>query len=285
MSRRKPHYQHISRYSAREAVPPDELERRLHGTALPDNKGQPISEGAREARALLEKARQIKQANQPEKTMPDLKTALSTALSVAQKQSLSKIVTDWDDEPKSAVPAQTQVEPEKQLGRVLFQVTNNVTRSTFYFVRDNPGLTSMQVQDKLEVQGFKRTSTSSIISQLLRQNLIKKDGDRLYSVVPEYVPVKCSSVMRRREEQERKDAAKAQAKAQKAPQRKKLVVVKRKTTSVSSGQGIGDLLAAKLAEPTIPVTTAPWSAETHANGLTLAQAKALYSYLHNIFGA
>lgn len=115
--------------------------------------------------------------------MPDMQTALS------------KILNEWDK------PIEEINQPENQMettqapteGKTLFRTTNNVTRATFNFIRDNPGHTRRGVIDKLETFGYKEGSTTSLITQMLNQRLIRKDENGgLHANFPEYTPLKSS---------------------------------------------------------------------------------------------
>jgi hypothetical protein len=74
----------------------------------------------------------------------------------------------------------------------LFTITNNVTRSTFDIIRDNPGITRKETVDKLTPRGYKSSSTATLISQMIRQRLVRIEGDALYANFPEYVPLRAS---------------------------------------------------------------------------------------------
>jgi len=101
--------------------------------------------------------------------MTDIKTALSQAMS------------DWDE----------AVEPPKAH---LFKTTNNVTRSTFNAVRDNPGCKRKPILAQLETKGFKLASTTSILSQMIKQRLIREEDDgTLYANFKDYVPLKATA--------------------------------------------------------------------------------------------
>ena len=110
--------------------------------------------------------------------MPDIQTALS------------KVLNEWDE---------TNNQPEKQMEQTqtkpyLFKTTNNVTRNTFNAVRDNPGMTRKVVLAKLENQGHKLASTTSILSQMIKQRLVREeDNGMLYANFKEYVPLKGTS--------------------------------------------------------------------------------------------
>lgn len=113
--------------------------------------------------------------------MPDIKSALSAALN------------EWDDY------IETNKQPEKQMEQTqtkpyLFKTTNNVTRNTFNAVRDNPGMTRKTVLAKLETQGHKLASTTSILSQMIKQRLVRQEDDgTLHANFKDYVPLKATA--------------------------------------------------------------------------------------------
>ena len=110
--------------------------------------------------------------------MPDIRTALS------------KVLNEWDEsnnQPENQVE-QTQTKPH------YFKTTNNVTRSTFEEVRDNPGFTRKVILAKLETKGFKLASTTSILSQMIKQRLVREEDDgTLHANFKEYMPLKATS--------------------------------------------------------------------------------------------
>jgi hypothetical protein len=72
-------------------------------------------------------------------------------------------------------------------------ITNNVTRSTFNFVRDNPGVRYAEALRALEAQGFKESSITALFSQMRRAGLFVRDADNRYTAVgTEYVPMKAT---------------------------------------------------------------------------------------------
>jgi hypothetical protein len=94
------------------------------------------------------------------------------------KEKLEAAIAEWE-EPK---------------GKQLFKTTNNVTRSTFNAVRDNPGCTRKVILALLETKGFKLASTTSILSQMLKQRLIREEDDgTLHANFKEYMPLKATS--------------------------------------------------------------------------------------------
>lgn len=111
--------------------------------------------------------------------MPDIKTALSS------------VINQWE---KSSAPV--VAEPPKTAFR--FQPTTNVSRATFEAVRDNPGKTRIELVDLLGKQGFPATSTTSILSRMLRQGTAQMDDERgVHVTTPEYVPLKSGTALKK----------------------------------------------------------------------------------------
>jgi hypothetical protein len=86
--------------------------------------------------------------------MPDIKTALATALK------------EWEP------PAEgTVIEPAAPAPK------RNMTRDTFAIVRDNPGISRADAIERLQAMGHKPVSTGSILYQLVRAKMIDEaDG-------------------------------------------------------------------------------------------------------------
>jgi hypothetical protein len=165
--------------------------------------------------------------------MPDIKTALEKALN------------EWEPEPTPAKP--------------YFTVTNNVTRVTFEYVRDNPGKTRIEVAKALEKQGFKPGSVSSLLGQMIKQGMMRENANLLYATTNEYAPLKGSKVLKG-----------LSAKPQEQ-QRKVVKLVNTRTGEVLNST------------PAPQINTA-WDAETLLNNLSIKQARALYDELRKIFG-
>jgi len=160
------------------------------------------------------------------------------------KSELNKVLTEWNT-------------PEAQPAtKAYFSVTNNVTRITFDYVRDNPGKTRKEVAVALEKQGYKPSSVTSLLGQMVKQGLFRESTGLLYVTTGEYTPLKSSKKMKALEEKPQ------------APQRKVVTIVRK-----------------PKAEPTpAPQINAAWDAETLLNNLSIKQARALYDELRKIFG-
>jgi hypothetical protein len=206
--------------------------------------------------------------------MPDMQTALKTALSQTLQQ--------WDDDgeappPPSVQPVSTSfpvTSNQTPTMTNLFNVTNNVSRSTFNYIKDNPGSTRQEIIIALEHTGFTKSSVAALISQMNKAKMIHKTNDLWYVDVPEYIPIKNTTYVKKK------------AKAQK------------KTTGVT---GIGALLKAKIeAAPTpdrletpanIPTQQATMTTivrtrkpEDIIGNMTVYQARELYVHLKQMFG-
>jgi hypothetical protein len=175
--------------------------------------------------------------------MPDIASALQKALN------------EW--EPPVPTPTPT---PTPTPAKPYFTVTNNVTRVTFDYVRDNPGKTRVEVAKAMEKQGFKPGSVSSLLGQMIKQGMMRESAHLLYATIPEYTPIKGSKAM------------KALAAKPQEQQRKKVVLINKRT-----GEVVG---AAPEVEPT-PVVK-EWSPDDVIDKLTVHQAIALFKALRNV---
>jgi hypothetical protein len=164
------------------------------------------------------------------------------------KSELSKVLNEWNPSETT-----TMTQPASP---VHFAVTNNVTRVTFEYVRDNPGKNRVEVAKALEKQGYKPGSVSSLLGQMIKQGMMRESAHLLYVMTNEYTPLKGSKVLKAM-------TAKPQE------QQRKIVTITRK--------------AAPVAEPTPQINSA-WDAEVMLNNLSIKQARALYDELRKIFG-
>jgi hypothetical protein len=71
-----------------------------------------------------------------------------------------------------------------------FKPTNNVSRETFNYIKDNPGLTRSQVGKGMEDKGFKKGSVISLATQFLRQNMVRTTNGGLFVMQDNYTPLK-----------------------------------------------------------------------------------------------
>ena len=69
-------------------------------------------------------------------------------------------------------------------------VTNNVSRTTFNYIRDNAGITRAEAIIALEHAGFNSNSVTSLIGQMLKNRLIRDENGGLHANQKEYTPLK-----------------------------------------------------------------------------------------------
>jgi len=170
--------------------------------------------------------------------MPDMRTEMR------------KVVETWD-------MTKTDQQPKEQTIKHIpfFKVTNNVTRATFDYVKNNPRQSCKEICAALEKDGYKSTSVGSLLTQFVKNGLCVRDNMNNYTaLVNEYSPIK----------------VRKQPKAKQAKQ----VIEKAKATR---GQGIAALSPQ-------PIVKTAWDVETVINNIGLKQAHELYRELHTYFG-
>jgi len=165
--------------------------------------------------------------------MPDIKTALSGILS------------EWELDNQ-------QQEKQVETQQPYFSVTNNVTRATFDYVKNNPASSFGEVSRALAQRGYKPSSVGSLLTQFLKKGMCTRDAQNRYSVaVAEYVPMKPTKKLKAKQ-----------------------VIEKAKATR---GEGI----AALSAQPTQRLV---WDVDAVLNTMSITQARAMYDALKKIFG-
>jgi hypothetical protein len=178
--------------------------------------------------------------------MPDLQTEMQ------------KILRTWEE----PYPQPEATETTKET--TVFKPTNNVTKATFNFIRDNSGCARNDAIRILVSQGHKKSSVSSLLGQMLRQGHIYKDSDGLLRPNgKEYTPIKSS-----------KTIAKREAKVAKP----KTFKLKTSKTTEPSAESLG--LAALVLDHT-PIRT---SIDVIMDTVSLNDAHELYRRLHLYFG-
>jgi hypothetical protein len=168
-------------------------------------------------------------------TMPDLQTEMQ------------KILQSWD-QPETT---ETTQQPETT-ENTMFKPTTNTSRACFNIVRDNPYKTKREYVKLLEQQGFKSSSTASLISQMTRQGLLSVDDMGLiHSNQTEYSPLKAVKVFKAK---------------------------KVKTSKLRTSEEV-EAPKPRLIE--VPVRT---NIEVILDTITLSEAHELYGKLHRYFG-
>ena len=134
--------------------------------------------------------------------MPDIQTAF--------KQALSRTLQEWDDDGEIVSPPSPTINttinnsvsaPSQEIPmKKMFGITNNISRVTFNYIKDNPGSTRKEIIEALEHQGFAGGSTSSLIAQMRRNNMIHETNNAYYADIPEYRPIKSLKAMKKLEQ-------------------------------------------------------------------------------------
>jgi hypothetical protein len=228
--------------------------------------------------------------------MPDIQTALKAALSTTLRE--------WDDDgeesPQTSSTINNSVSAPSQniqgipMTKHTFPIKNNISRTTFNYVRDNPGSKRTEIIIALEHLGYNKGSVSSLIAQMRKSNLIHSTDDLYYADVKEYTPIKSNY----------KPVA-----SRKLKPALEVVKTKRKYTK-RNVTGLGELLKAKLENPLMPNPSQDaMDAAAYAMGghepttnkrfvslvrnrepqdilkdMTVYQAHALYVHLKQMFG-
>ena len=110
--------------------------------------------------------------------MPDIQTALSNALKTT--------INDWEKDDMQTAQINTQ-------GKKFFDITNNVTRATFEYVKNHPNETSPEICASMAKLGYKESSVGSLIAQFAKQGLAERDDrGRYITIVDEYRPLKAA---------------------------------------------------------------------------------------------
>ena len=204
--------------------------------------------------------------------MPDIQTALSNALTQSR---VREIPSDWDKE--NSTTKDNTVQPYR------FQPTNNVTRETFNFVRDNPGLRAKQIIERMVARNFNASSVGSLLGQLARNSLVALDRNtRTYHAIAEqYVPIKVSTLKASREAEKKaaRAAARAAKKAVQSTQPKVEDVVQPVVEKEYDAPAIPTPAATTAEEPPMHLTAAK-VLET----LSIKEAHILYRELQTMFG-
>jgi hypothetical protein len=210
--------------------------------------------------------------------MPDIQTAFKSAL--------TKTLTEWDDDegtpvpvPSSKQPVSLSSVPTQGIPMVkTFNVTNNISRVTFSYIKDNPGSTRKEIITALEHQGYGAGSVSSLIAQMRRNKMIHETNGLHYADIDEYRPLKSLKAIKKME-------------GEPTPKRK----YEKKAVT-----GIGALLREKLenaptitaSEPLLHTTQRKAfvslvrvkSPEDILKDMTVYQAHDLYVHLKQMFG-
>lgn len=213
--------------------------------------------------------------------MPDIKSALQRALEQGKREYLNKTLNEWDEDEQKQIKGELMT---TTTAKNLFKPTNNASRDTFNYIRNNPGQRIAEIRAGLKQH--KESTVSSLVYQMVMADMIRKDDNTsgFHAVVPEFIPYNIGKIRK-----EKKQARRTEELARVTPPRKIVVVKRRTAEDVAKAQesaGIGALtvntdqpIKYKFKEH------AAWKPEDTVDTLTLMQAKAVHAYLQKLFGA
>lgn len=187
------------------------------------------------------------------------------------QEQLRATLSKWEKEENEQAAQQAQ--PASYQKTSPFQVSNNLNRTAFREIKDQPD-TRKRLTDRLIAQGFKLGSVSAVIGHMIRQGVAVVGSDGVLRVTtPEYVPLKSYKTlqnMKKRQAQARKKVTEIRVDV-----RNKKVEEKRPVSSSPAGAGIAALSA--------PPVQKPWSVYGLLETLSILQARDLYDELKKIF--
>lgn len=73
-----------------------------------------------------------------------------------------------------------------------FKTSNNVSRETFNYIKDNPGLRRVQIAHAMADRGFKKSSALALSSQFVRNGMARVVDGGMFVAQPEYTPIKAT---------------------------------------------------------------------------------------------
>lgn len=80
-----------------------------------------------------------------------------------------------------------------------FNISNNISRVSFDYIKNNPGSTRKEIIEALDHQGFNSGSTSSLIAQMRRNKMIHEKDNLYYADIEEYRPLKSLKAIQKME--------------------------------------------------------------------------------------
>lgn len=184
-----------------------------------------------------------------------------------QQDVVKKTIEAWDTHEDQIRKPQQEKQMEKTYN---FGVSNNVMRETFNIVKRNPNLKTKQYIDMLVASGFKESSVTAVIYQLIRAGQIHRNENNgaLIAAQAEYTPIKQAK-------RKKKEVPVVEEK----PARKIVLIKRRKSDDTT--QGIAALKADggpfELAKPKA------FHPSSIVDNLSVLHARELYDYLKKIF--
>ena len=241
-------YKHKQRHNPHGHVrplPPDKLEKLLHGEPIPDQLTRQRLEETRKGPLI----------------MPSLKDALHAALQRKQNeitQDVHATIAAWetDEQPQ---PATTK--EQTMSNNFTPKPRNGVSMAVFDYVLNHPNCTRTQLRDGIVNAGYKESSVSSLLTQNIRAGYFQEIEGKLTTTMTEYKPVSYKIKL--------KGASKK-------------VYRKSKPRTQPSVEAV--MPEVKPVAPSAPAVAVHNDVDYILSTLPIKQARALYDELHKIFG-
>jgi len=109
------------------------------------------------------------------------------------QEEMSKVLSEWEKPTSEPQPTETNTMTAPKTTHP-FNVTNNITRVTFDYVKNHAGTTATQAATALVQRGYKHSSVTSLMAQMTRQGMMRKEGFKYYVTQAEYTPIKAKRV-------------------------------------------------------------------------------------------
>jgi hypothetical protein len=192
--------------------------------------------------------------------MPDLQSELKKTLSAWEADAQQ---TQPDVKPKEQLNMTTQAAPAPKT--LTPKKKEPQAKRIFDYITSNPGNTHMGYAKALVKHGIKSNSTSSLISQMIRNNIVNRDIEgKITPATTTYRSIKKLPAIQKHK-----------------PKRNLTLIVKKVAPDVGKqSEGIAAIATATTTSPRM-VTT--WDAKVMIDNLSVSQARALYDELTKIF--
>ena len=186
------------------------------------------------------------------------------------KTALERVINEWEGKADNAAPQPQANKPGEAPNSKahLFKPINGVTQATFDLVKANPGITRSQAYRALEPQGYKASSTASLLTAFIRQGQMELTDGKLFTTSNEYVPLKTGAAAKKKAAKVKRIATKA---AKAAP------MVEAGIAALKNPQPLAQVMQRSA------IITTNFSVDNILKNLTIMQAKELRDALNNLF--
>jgi len=203
--------------------------------------------------------------------MSDIKSALqqymarSTQTHTSASGPVVQLLDEWAQEHK---PETTMTQTPTPSTPAL-----SISEQTFNLVRDNPYISATDAVKQLETRGHLATTTTSLISQMVRSGMMSRDKDNSLSALQKkYTPIQAAPARAHR-----KERAKANRVALAAKRQERDIRVKVRN---AASEGIATLTAPH----TQATSRQPTTIKQVIESLNVKEAHELYRELKTMFG-